>query len=398
MSTVRKDFPIFNQNDGLVFFDSAASAQKPKQMIDALNHFYSHGYANIHRGIYGLSARATEDFEETRKSVAKFINADSAKTIIFTKNATEAINLAAHSFGNEFIDENDEILISAMEHHANIVPWQQVCQKKKAVLKIIPITKDGEVLFNALDDLLSSKTKLIAITQMSNVLGSVVDIKKIVQLAKKVGARVLVDACQSIAHMKVDVADLDCDFLVFSAHKLYGPNGVGILYGKSDLLKKIPPYQTGGSMIKHVAFERSTFLEPPNKFEAGTPAIAEVIAFKAVLDYLESIDLTALWNEEVTLAQYIRTKIAELGNYKILGNCDQSTIISVVHLSAHHSDIGDVLDQCGVAIRTGHHCAEPLMTFLGVSGTARISLGIYNNMDDADRLIMGLKTVDKMFT
>jgi cysteine desulfurase/selenocysteine lyase len=394
MSIVRKDFPFFNQKDCQVFLDSAASTQKPKKMLDALNTFYSHEYANIHRGIYNLSAKATKEFERARKTVANFINADS---VVFTKNATEAINLVAHSYGRAFINEGDEILISAMEHHSNIVPWQQLCIEKKAKLRIIPITQDGEVRLDELKKMLSDKTKFISITQMSNVFGSVVNIKEIIQLAKEVGAKILVDACQSIAHVKVDVLDLDCDFLAFSAHKLYGPTGIGVLYGKSETLANMPPYQTGGSMIKDVDFDHTTFLETPHKFEAGTPAIAEVIAFRATLEYLESIDLASIWQEEKRIAQHIREEIAVIGGYKIFGNCAESSIVSITHAKAHHSDIGDVLNQCDVAIRTGHHCAAPLMNYLGVSGVARISLGIYNSMEDANRLIAALKKVNKIF-
>ena len=394
MNTVRQNFPFFNQTHSQVFLDSAASTQKPKKMIDALNEFYSYGYANIHRGIYDLSAKATTEFEKARDMAAAFINAES---VIFTKNATEGINLVASSYGTLFVNEGDEVLISAMEHHSNIIPWQQLCIKKKATLRVIPITQDGEVMLDELEKMLSNKTKLIAITQMSNVFGSVVDIKIIVKLAKKVGAKILVDACQSIAHMKVDVLDLDCDFLVFSAHKLYGPTGVGVLYGKSHLLADMATYQTGGSMVRQVSFEHTTFLDAPHKFEAGTPAIAEVIAFKAALEYLNSIDLESIWNEERGLAKYIRQEIVNLGSYKVFGNCDEGSIISITHSKAHHSDIGDVLNQCGVAIRTGHHCAAPLMAYLGVAGIARISLGIYNNMEDADRLITALLKVNKMF-
>lgn len=397
MNKIRKDFPFFNQKDCITFFDSAASSQKPKCVIDKIIEFYSYNFANIHRGIYDLSAKATEDFEKVRLSVAKFIKASSDKEIVFTKSATEGINLVAHSFGKKFITEGDEILISTMEHHSNIVPWQQLCEERNATLKIIPISKDGKLKFDEFEKLLSSKVKLVAITHMSNVFGSVIDIKKVVKLAKKYGAKVLVDACQSIAHMKIDVIDLDCDFLVFSSHKLYGPTGVGVLYGKYDLLDYMDVYQTGGSMIEDVSFEKTTFLKPPHKFEAGTPAIAEVIAFGETINYLSSINLEKHWKEEKELAKYIRSEIKKLKNFEIFGNDEETSIISITHKKAHHSDIGEILNKSKIAIRTGHHCAKPLMDFLGVSGVARISLGIYNNLEDADALIEALKKVNKFF-
>ena len=402
MSVVRKDFPFFNQpnkksNNDIVFLDSAASTQKPQKVIEKLNNIYSRHYANIHRGIYDLSAKLTNDFEKARSNISKYINASSETEIIFTKNATEAINLVAHSYGESFVNNDDEILISAMEHHSNIVPWQQLCKERKAKLKIIPINNDGQITLDKFQKLLSNKTKIIAITHMSNVFGSIVDIKKIIQLTKKIDAKILVDACQSIAHMKIDVHELDCDFLVFSSHKLYGPAGVGILYGKQKLLDKMKPYQTGGSMVKTVTFNEVNFLKSPHKFEAGTPAIAEVIAFSEALQYMKEIDLESVWSNEKKIAKYIRSEIKKLGNYKILGNDDEGSIISILHAGAHHSDIGDILNQCGVAIRTGHHCTQPLMNFLNITGAARISLGIYNNFNDADKLIQALKKVNQLF-
>ena len=398
MNKIRKEFPFFDQKECVAFFDSAASSQKPKCVIDKIVEFYSYNFANIHRGIYDLSAKATEDFEKVRSSVAKFINASSDKEIVFTKSATEGINLVAHSFGKKFITEGDEILISAMEHHSNIVPWQQLCEERNATLKIIPISKDGKIKFDEYEKLISAKVKLIAITHMSNVFGSFIDIKRVVKIAKKYGAKVLVDACQSVAHTKIDVTDLDCDFLVFSSHKLYGPTGVGVLYGKYDLLDYMDVYQTGGSMIEDVSFEKTTFLKPPHKFEAGTQAIAEVIAFGEALNYLSSIDLLKQWQEEKEIANYIRSEINKLKNFTIFENDDATSIISITHKNAHHSDIGEILNKSKIAIRTGHHCAKPLMDFLGVPGVARISLGIYNNLEDADVLIQALKKVNKFFT
>jgi cysteine desulfurase / selenocysteine lyase len=395
MDIIRKDFPFFKNN--IVFLDSAASSQKPKRVIDKIHEIYSHNYANIHRGIYDLSATLTNDFEKTRFSVSKYINANSEKEIVFTNNATEAINLVAHSYGRDVVQEGDEVLISAMEHHSNIVPWQQLCKERKAKLKIVPITDDGNIILDKFERMLSEKTKIIAITHMSNVFGSIVDIKSIANLAKKVGAKILVDACQSIVHMKIDVQELECDFLAFSSHKLYGPTGVGVLYGKQTLLDKMSPYQTGGSMIQNVSFHKTSFLDSPHRFEAGTPAIVETIAFGEALHYMESINLESAWENEKKIAKHIRKEIKALGNYKLFGNDNESSIISILHSNAHHSDIGDVLNKYGVAIRTGHHCAQPLMTHLGITGTARISLGIYNNFSDADRLIAALTEVNKIF-
>ncbi len=398
MNIIRKDFPFFNQKDCITFLDSAASSQKPKCVIDKLLEFYSYNYANIHRGIYNLSSKATENFEKVRTNVAKFINSSSDKEIVFTKSATEGINLVAHSFGKKFINKGDEILISTMEHHSNIVPWQQLCKEKKAKLTVIPIKKTGDLDFIELEKIISTKVKIIAVTQTSNVFGSVVDIKKVVKIAKKYGAKVLIDACQSIAHMKIDVTDLDCDFLVFSSHKLYGPTGVGILYGKYDLLDYMDVYQTGGSMIEDVSFEKTTFLKSPHKFEAGTPQIAEVIAFGEAIDYLNSINLEKYWKEEEEIAKYIKTEIKKLDNFNIFEANQDTSIISITHKKAHHSDIGEILNKCNVAIRTGHHCAKPLMDYLKIPGTARISLGIYNNYEDAEKLITALNKFNKLFS
>ena len=398
MNKIRKDFPFFNQKGCITFLDSAASSQKPKHVINKLLEFYSYNYANIHRGIYNLSAKATENFEKVRKNVAKFINSSSDKEIVFTKSATEGINLVAYSFGKKFINKGDEILISTMEHHSNIVPWQQLCKEKKAKLTVIPIKKTGDLDFIELEKIISTKVKIIAVTQMSNVFGSVVDIKKVIKIAKKYGAKVLVDACQSIAHMKIDVADLDCDFLVFSSHKLYGPTGVGILYGKYDLLDYMDVYQTGGSMIEDVSFEKTTFLKSPHKFEAGTPQIAEVIAFGEAIKYLNSINLEKYWQEEKEIAKYIKTEIKKLNNFNIFEVNQDTSIISITHKKAHHSDIGEILNRCNIAIRTGHHCAKPLMDYLKTPGTARISLGIYNNYEDAETLIAALNKFNKLFS
>jgi cysteine desulfurase/selenocysteine lyase len=396
MTDLRKDFPFFNSNQQAVFFDSAASTQKPMVMIDRLSQFYSNEYANIHRGIYDLSANATQTFENARKSVARFINAASTDEIIFTKNATEGLNLIAASFAGSILAEDDEMLISAMEHHANIIPWQQICAEQGAKLRIIPINQNGDIELQEIEKLISSKTKIISITHMSNIFGSIVAVASIIKLARKNNIKVIIDACQSVAHMHIDVQSLDCDFLVFSAHKLYGPTGVGIVYGKKALLNEMPPYQTGGATIKHVTFAKSRFLPAPLRFEAGTPMIAEVIAFGTVLDYLTANHWQENWQNEKEITSFIKTEIKKMKGFKVLGD-NQNGIISLLHEKAHHADIGEILNQQNIAIRTGHHCAQPLMETLSITGTARISLGIYNNFSDAEKLLQGLQQVNKLF-
>ena len=397
MYNTRRDFPFFNQKHYLSFLDSAASSQKPGCVIDSLVEFYSYNFANVHRGIYYLSSKATEDFEKARSYIAKFINARSSAEIVFTKNATEGINLVASAFGKRFLNEGDEIIISIIEHHSNMIPWQQLCKQNNISLKVIPSTKNGQLKYNDFKNMMSSRVKLVAITHMSNFFGSVIDIKKIVKIAKNFGAKVLVDACQSIAHLKIDVQDLNCDFLVFSSHKLYGPTGVGILYGNYQILDSMETYQTGGSMISKISLQDMTSLSPPNKFEAGTPAIAEVIAFGQAIQYLNSINLYQCWDKEKELMQYIKKEIHKLKNFTIYDANQTTSIISLTHAKAHHYDIGEILDNSKVAVRTGHHCTTPLVNFLGITGSVRISLAIYNNYEDADYLIRGLRTVNKIF-
>lgn len=398
---IRKQFPCLNQEiDGnpLVFLDSAASAQKPIVVLDTLMRVYSKEYANIHRGIYHLSELATRQFEEARQKIAKFINAQSADEIIFTKGATEAINLVAHSYGSHFLKEGDEIIISEMEHHANIVPWQQIALTMGLKIKVTPITDEGELDFDAFKTMLNKKTKIVAMVHMSNALGSIVPIKKVIDEAHKVGAVVLVDACQSIAHKTIDVQELDADFLVFSGHKIYGPNGTGALYGKYHLLEKMPPYQTGGEMIDNVDFLGSTFRKPPFRFEAGTPVIAEVIAFGAAIDFVQSQNREAIAVHEESLLQYMTTEINNLSGFKIIGTAKHKAgVVSFTHEQAHPHDIGTILDKCGVSVRAGHHCTQPLMKRLGIPATARASLAMYNNESDIKALIDGLHKVNKFF-
>jgi cysteine desulfurase/selenocysteine lyase len=401
LENIRKQFPCLDQEiDGnpLAFLDSAASAQKPTIVIDTLMRVYSKEYANIHRGAYHLSELATRQFEEVRQKIAKFINAQSTDEIIFTKGATEAINLVAYSYGCHFLKEGDEIIISQMEHHANIVPWQQIALTMGLKIKIAAITDDGELDFDAFKAMLSKKTKIVAMVHISNTLGSVVPIKEVINEAHKIGAVVLVDACQSAVHQTIDVQELDADFLVFSGHKIYGPNGTGILYGKYHLLEKMPPYQTGGEMIDDVDFSGTTFRKPPFRFEAGTPVIAEVIALGAAIDFFQSQNREAIASHEESLLQYMTAEINNLSGFKIIGIAKHKAgVVSFTHHQAHPNDIGTILDKCGVAVRAGHHCTQPLMKRLGIPGTVRASLAMYNNESDIKALINGLHKVNKFF-
>ena len=400
MHDIRADFPCLHQTihgKPLVFLDSAASAQKPLACIDALADCYKYSYANIHRGLYYLSDKATTAFEQSRNHVAQFIHAAQPEEIIFTKGATEAINLVAHGLAHT-INEGDEIIISQMEHHANIVPWQQLCKQTGAILNVCPITSDDTLDLDQFAQLLTTRTKIVAITHMSNVLGTINPVKELCAQAQAVGAITLIDACQSVVHLDIDVRDINCDFLVFSAHKLYGPNAVGVLYGKLTALNRLDVYQTGGEMVDLVTFEQTSFREAPFKFEAGTPSIAEVIAFDHTLHYLEQIDFKNARTHEAELLAYAHKEIAHIPGYHVIGHAPQKAgVLSFIHDHAHPSDIGTLLDQCGVAIRTGHQCAQPLHQSRGIHASARMSLGIYNNQADIDAFLEGLLKVNKLF-
>ncbi|HQZ87792.1 MAG TPA: cysteine desulfurase [Gammaproteobacteria bacterium] len=398
---IRADFPILQKTihgHPLVYLDNAATTQKPQCVLDALNQYYSGMNANIHRGVHQLSTIATQAFENARASVQKFINAKHAKECIFVRGATEAINLVAASFGGKFVNSGDEILISAMEHHSNIVPWQMLCQTKGAHLKIIPMNKQGELNLETIGQLFNKKTKLLAITHASNALGTRNPLSEIIQSAHAHHVPVLVDGAQSAPHLKIDVQALDCDFFTFSSHKTYGPTGVGVLYGKTHLLEAMPPYQGGGEMILQVNFEKSTYNEIPFKFEAGTPAIAEVIAFGNALEYLERLGWDFITKHEKTLLQDATEKLSAFPGLKIIGTAKEKVgVISFTLDGVHPHDIGSILDQFGIAIRTGHHCAMPIMNFFNVPATARASFGIYNTIDDIDKLISGLHEVRRIF-
>lgn len=395
----KSDFPIFDQTMNgkpLIYLDSAASAQKPQMVVDTMTAVMGDYYANIHRGLYEFSQRTTTEFENVRGKVADFINAQNNE-IIFTRNTTDAINLVAHSWGGKNLKSGDEILITALEHHANIVPWQLIAEKTGAVIKVAPIDDKNQIDLDAFEKLLSPKTKMVAISHMSNALGSVNPVKDMVAMARSVNAATLIDGSQAICHMPVDVIDLDCDFYTFTGHKLYGPSGVGVLFGKYDVLCDMPPYQGGGDMIETVGFETSTYKLPPARFEAGTPAIAEVIGLGAALDYLSNIGMDKIQSYEADLYTYALEQIQMVEGLTLYSQADHKAGVLSFNVSwAHASDLATILDQQGIAIRVGHHCAMPLMDLLGVSATARASLGLYNTRDDIDALISGLNKAKKM--
>lgn len=401
IDTIRKDFPILStkvRGAKLVYLDNAATTQKPRQVIQALTDYYEKENANIHRGIHYLSEQATVHYEEARNKVRQFINAGVNCEIIFTRGATEAINLIAQSYGRAFIQPGDEILISTLEHHSNIVPWQMLCQEKGAVLRVIPMLDSGDLDMDAFDRLLTPKTKLVAVTQLSNVLGSLVPVEEICRKAREMGAVTLVDGAQSAPHLPIDVQSMGADFFVFSAHKLYGPTGVGVLYGRAELLEAMPPWQGGGDMIRSVSFEKTTYADLPNKFEAGTPNIAGVIGLAAAIDYLQDLGLKRISHYEETLTDYAAARLELVEGLQLQGNPRvRRGVISFTLDCVHPHDIGQLLDQDGIAIRAGHHCAQPLMERLGVPATARLSLGLYNKAEEIDYLALRLQQLRKLF-
>jgi cysteine desulfurase/selenocysteine lyase len=392
------DFPIFSHHPDLVFLDSASTTQKPRCVIDAEMTCYETYYANVHRGVYQLSEQSTAAFERVRRKVANFINAEHTHEIIFTKGTTESINLIAHSFGLSHIKAGDEVIVSAMEHHSNLVPWQWVCEQMGATLKVIPLNESGELDIQAYRDALNSKTKLVAMIHVSNVLGTINPIKKIIEAAHEKNIPVLIDGAQAVGHMPVDVRALDCDFYVFSAHKIYGPTGVGVLYGKTQYLEKMPPYQMGGNMISRVTYEKTTFNDLPYKFEGGTPNIGGVIGFGAAIDYVTHIGFEKIQSHENELFQYAENRLKTIDGLTIHGEAkDKSGVISFTLHCAHPHDIATILDQSHVAVRAGHHCAMPLMDYLNVPALTRASFGIYNEISDIDRLAAGLMQAQEIF-
>jgi cysteine desulfurase/selenocysteine lyase len=397
---IRKDFPILHQNVNghkLVYFDNAATSQKPKSVIDSLTGYYNGYNANIHRGAHSLADKATGEYEKTRVAVKEFINASSLEEVIFTKGTTEGINLVASTFGRQEVKAGDEIIISTMEHHSNIVPWQMLCEEKGAVLKVIPINDEGELLMDEFDKLLTDKTKLVAVVHVSNSLGTINPIQQIIEKAHAKNALVLIDGAQSSPHFDIDVQAMDCDFYVFSAHKVYGPTGLGVLYGKKDILNSMPPYLGGGEMIKEVSFEKTTYNDLPYKFEAGTPNIGDTIAMRAGLDYVNEVGRDNIAKHEQELLKYAEEKLKEIEGLIIIGRAKEKIgVISFIIEGIHHYDLGLLLDANGVAIRTGHHCTQPLMKRFGIDGTARASFAMYNTKEEVGVFVEAVKKAVKM--
>ena len=399
---IRQDFPLLDQDvygKRLVYFDNASTTQKPKLMIDAIARYYSHDNANVNRGVHALSVRSTAQYEAARSKVQQWIHAPFAHECIFVRGTTEAINLVAHSYALPTFGPGDEILITHMEHHANIVPWQLVCEKTGATLQVAPISMDGELLLDEFEKKLSDKTKLVAVTYASNALGTINPVKQLIDMAHGYGAVVLLDGAQATAHLPIDVQALDCDFYVFSAHKMYGPTGLGVLWGRERLLNQMPPYQGGGEMIRSVRFDKTEYAPLPHKFEAGTPNISGVIGFGASLDYLASLEMSAIAAYEKDLLDYATKSIQALKGYRILGNvANKVPVISLLHESVHAHDIGTILDSQGIAMRSGHHCAMPLMAFFGVPATTRLSLSFYNTYAEIDQCMHALNYVSEVFS
>lgn len=400
--SIRQDFPVLSRQvygKPLIYFDNAATTQKPRQVIDAISKYYYEDNANVHRGVHFLSQQATNEFEGVRKQVAGFINAADSSEIIFTKGTTDSINLVAFTFGRLMVNEGDEIVISAMEHHANIVPWQVLCDEKKAHLRVIPVSDKGELDLEEYVGSLTRKTRLVALTHVSNTLGTINPVREIVAMAHSKGIPVLLDGAQGVSHMPVDVQDIDCDFYCFSGHKLYGPMGIGVLYGKEELLNAMPPYQFGGEMIDQVTFEKTTYNELPYKFEAGTPNVADVMGLGAAISYITEIGLDniARWEDELLL--YATSELKRSGGLTIFGEAKhKASVISFLINGIHPYDAGTILDHMGIAVRTGTHCTQPLMDRFGISGTIRASLAFYNTKAEIDGLVKGVEQVKKMFS
>lgn len=397
INAIREQFPVLHQEVNghpLVYFDNAATAQKPQRVMDALLHYYRFDNSNIHRGVHTLADRATEGFEETRSLVARFINAAEREEVIFTKGTTEGINLIAQTFGRSQLSPGDEVIISAMEHHSVIVPWQMICEEKGAVLKVIPVSPEGELLMEEYARQLSPRTKIVSVVHVSNTLGTINPIKRITEMAHQAGAKVLIDAAQSVGHLPLDVQEIGCDFMVFSAHKIYGPTGVGVLYGKRAELEALPPYQGGGSMIRDVHFEKTTYNDIPYKFEAGTPTIGEVVAFKPAIEFINELGKPAIHAYEDTLFRQAREGLRAIPGVRLVGTAnDASGIVSFLLENTHLFDTGMLLDARGIAVRTGHHCTQPLMEMYGIEGTCRASFAVYNTGEEVDYF---LESVEKI--
>ena len=402
ITKVRESFPILSRTvygKPLVYLDNGATTQKPLCVLDAMREEYLNVNANVHRGVHWMSQQATDLHEAARETVRKFINARSTTEIVFTRGTTESLNLVASSFVEGCMKEGDEVIVSTMEHHSNIVPWQLQEQRKGIVLKVIPMTDEGELLLEEYEKLFTERTKLVSVTQVSNVLGTVNPVKEMIRIAHEHGVPVVVDGAQSVPHFAVDVQDLDCDFLAFSGHKVYGPTGVGVLYGKEEWLDRLPPYQGGGEMIERVSFEKTTFERPPLKFEAGTPDYIATYGLATALDYVTSLGMNNILAHEQDLTRYALQQLREIEGMHIYGHRNDSgdAVISFNVGDIHHMDLGTLLDQLGIAVRTGHHCAQPLMDRLGILGTVRASFGLYNTREEVDALVAGIKRIAMMF-
>ena len=402
VSRIRRDFPILAQRvhgKPLVYLDNAATSQKPQSVLDALNRYYTTENSNVHRGIHYLSEQATADYEESRSKVRGLLNASDDREIVFVRGATEGINLVAGSYGRSNVGEGDEVIISAMEHHSNIVPWQILCQERGARLRVVPMNDDGDLLIDEYERLLGPRTKLVSIVHVSNSLGTINPVRRVIEMAHSRGVPVLLDGAQSAPHMNVDVQALDCDFFVFSGHKLYGPTGIGILYGKADLLESMPPYQGGGDMIKSVSFEKTTYNALPYKFEAGTPNIAGSIGLGAAVDYVSSVGLENIESYEHDLLEYGTKALSSISGLRLVGTARKKAgILSFVLDGVHPHDIGTILDSEGIAVRTGHHCTQPVMERFGIPATARASLAFYNTREEIDALVKGIDKVLEVFS
>ncbi len=400
VQAIRDEFPILKtliRNKPLVYLDNAASTQKPQCVLDTEFKYYTSQYANIHRGVHYLSQIGTDLYEEVRKTVQNFIGAASEKEIIFTKGTTNGINLLSYSWSSAFLKPGDEVLITGLEHHSNIVPWQMACQRHGATLKVIPIQSDGTILLEDAQKLITDKTRLVSFTYVSNALGTINPVKELIKLAHDAGAHVLIDAAQAIQHIQIDVKDLDCDFLVFSGHKIYGPTGTGILYGKEALLDAIPPFEGGGDMIKEVKFELTTYNDLPFKFEAGTPNIAGTIALGTAIDYVQNLGLDNIYAYEDYLLQYATEQVSQIDGIQLVGTAEKkASVLSFLLNGAHPYDVGVILDNLGIAIRTGHHCTQPIMDYFCIPGTCRASFAIYNTKEEIDVLVAGIQRTAKM--
>jgi cysteine desulfurase/selenocysteine lyase len=401
INKIREDFPILSRkiyDRPLIYFDNAATTQKPRIVVDSIENEYYSVNANVHRGVHYLSQQATELHEEARETVRKFINAKSTNEIIFTRGTTEGLNLIVSSYGDEFMSPGDEVIISTMEHHSNIVPWQILAAKKGIAIKVIPINDKGEILLDEYEKLFNERTKIVSVTHVSNVLGTINPIKEIVNIAHKHNVPIMVDGAQSTPHFKVDMQDLDCDFFVFSGHKIYGPTGIGVLYGKENWLDKLPPYQGGGEMIQSVSFEKTIFEKLPFKFEAGTPDYVATNGLAKALNYVSELGMENISNHEEELTGYAMKKMREIDGIRIFGESkNKDAVISFLVGDIHHLDMGTLLDRLGIAVRTGHHCAQPLMIRLGIEGTVRASFALYNTKDEIDQFIDGINRVRQMF-